>query len=346
MSMLSTICSSCCLNLCCCCFPSRYVKKVQSQQQPVAANASHVIAMSLHGTNPRYTYGAVRNLQLHKILLPEWTVRVYVHRNSNNIAPQLAVPELVINKLRLLGAQIVYVNASYANIEPGLWRYDVMDDPAVERFIILDTDKRLDETLEKLASQWLSRGGATVGFLCAASQPLSKAIDSPDSARKALLLFGAKRTALTAALGGGSFKSLVSHYIDQNKPIGVGGDKSVVSPNAAQNVTTAATATAATATNTTTAAAATNTTTTTAATATVAAMQSATISSGERLTEAFFLQRTIIPLLLKHGQCVTQDAAHNSTTSWLGMSKQELTQLIKSEMFKGSRFDQNELEIS
>ena len=343
MSMLSTICSSCCLNLCCCCFPSRYVKKVQSQQQPVAANASHVIAMSLHGTNPRYTYGAVRNLQLHKILLPDWTVRVYVHRNSNNIAPQLAVPELVINKLRLLGAQIVYVNASYANIEPGLWRYDVMDDPAVERFIILDTDKRLDETLEKLASQWLSRGVATVGFLCAASQPLSKAIDSPDSARKALLLFGAKRTALTAALGGGSFKSLVSHYIDQNKPIGGGGgDKSVVSPNAAQNVTAAATAAAAAATSTTTVAAATNTTTT----ATAAATQSATISSQERLTEAIVLQRTIIPLLLKHGQCVTQDAAHNSTTSWLGMSKQELTQLIKSEMFKGSRFDQNELEIS
>ena len=299
--------------------------------------------MSLHGTNPRYTYGAVRNLQLHKILLPDWTVRVYVHRNSNNIAPQLAVPELVINKLRLLGAQIVYVNASYANIDPGLWRYDVMDDPAVERFIILDTDKRLDETLEKLASQWLSRGGATVGFLCAASQPLSKAIDSPDSARKALLLFGAKRTALTAALRGGGFKSLVSHYIDQNKPIGVGGDKSVVSPNAAQNVTTAATAAAA-ATNTTTAAAATNTTTTTAATATVAATQSVTISSQERLTEAIFLQRTIIPLLLKHGQCVTQDTAHEST--WLGMSKQDLTQLIKSEFFNGSRFDQNELKIS
>ena len=299
--------------------------------------------MSLHGTNPRYTYGAVRNLQLHKILLPDWTVRVYVHRNSNNIAPQLAVPELVINKLRLLGAQIVYVNASYANIEPGLWRYDVMDDPAVERFIILDTDKRLDETLEKLTSQWLSRDGATVGFLCAASQPLSKAIDSPDSARKALLLFGAKRTALTAALGGGSFKSLVSHYIDQNKPIGVGGDKSVVSPNAAQNVTAAATATAA-ATNTTTTTAATNTTAAAAATATAAAMQSATISSQERLTEAIFLQRTIMPLLLKHGQCMTPVAAHNST--WLGMSKQDLTQLIKSELLNGSRFDQNELKIS
>ena len=171
-----------------------------------SVNKRYVLVTSLYGDNPHYTYGAVRNLQLHRILLPDWTVRIYMYRSRNNATAHLAVPELVVNRLRLLGAQTVYVNDSYVDVDPRLWRYDVINDETIERFITFDVDSRLDEALETVAKRWLSTN-STHDVLCAPNTTTSKHGNSSDHIRLPSL-FGAKRLAVLKALSNTAMRSL------------------------------------------------------------------------------------------------------------------------------------------
>ena len=74
------------------------------------ADGRRVIAMSLYGRDPRYTWGVLRNAQLVPVHLPDWTLRVYVA--ADPAPPRLAVPPRIVNKLRLLGADIALVSAT------------------------------------------------------------------------------------------------------------------------------------------------------------------------------------------------------------------------------------------
>jgi hypothetical protein len=59
-----------------------------------------VISFGLYGNLPRYTIGAIRNIQLSNIYFPDWICRFYVASN---------VPSNITITLRELGAQIVPV---------------------------------------------------------------------------------------------------------------------------------------------------------------------------------------------------------------------------------------------
>ena len=300
------------LNACVFIVVCRFVSRITTVEK-VNADSRHVLVTSLYGNKPRYTYGAVRNLQLHRILLSNWTVRIYMYRSRNNATAHLAVPELVVNKLRLLGAQTVYVNDSYVDVDPRLWRYDVINDETIERFITFDVDSRLDEALETVAKRWLSTN-STHDVLCAPNATASKHGNSSDHTRLPSL-FGAKRLAVAEALRDTaltspslqSSHSSAQHETNRSHPSSWG---------TAQNVNTA-------------------TRDTTSHAKTVAAFE----PSAQRQQ---FLLKQLLPTVI-NTMCPLE-VGHSFGT--LLTSEADLQLVKNSELFKGIKFDEHEQKIT
>jgi len=109
--------------------------------------------MSLYGKNPHYTWGVLRNAQLLPVYLPDWTLRVYVA--TDPAPPELAVPPRIINKLRLLGAEILHVSTGNTLL-PRNWRLLVASDEHVDYFLVRDADSHLSEREAAAVRDWLS----------------------------------------------------------------------------------------------------------------------------------------------------------------------------------------------
>jgi len=109
--------------------------------------------MSLYGKDPRYTWGVIRNAQLVPVYLPEWTLRVYV--TADPALSQLAVPPRIINKLRLLGADIAIVPTGNT-MAPRNWRLLAAVDQQVHYFLVRNADARLSEREAAAVREWVS----------------------------------------------------------------------------------------------------------------------------------------------------------------------------------------------
>lgn len=116
-----------------------------------------VVAMSLYGSSPRYTMGAVRNAQLLPVVFPGWRLWLYAEKppNSTGHTKYGQVPDQVLAKLEDLGAEIVWVDVAGVGLAPMLWRFTVMDDPAVDVFVVRDCDSRLTSRDAAVVSDWL-----------------------------------------------------------------------------------------------------------------------------------------------------------------------------------------------
>ncbi|MDB5765809.1 MAG: hypothetical protein JWQ61_623, partial [Collimonas fungivorans] len=108
----------------------------------------NVISYSLFGAHPRYCESAVMNVQVAPELFPDWTCRVYL---------DASVPRHVQRRLQQAGAQLVHMDGEPA-MPPVLWRFLVMDDPAVRHFLVRDADSLLSEREPPAVQQWLASG--------------------------------------------------------------------------------------------------------------------------------------------------------------------------------------------
>ena len=107
----------------------------------------NVIAFSLFGANPRYCEPAIMNAQVARELFKGWTCRVYLDDT---------VPEHVHRRLREVGAQLVEMEASGPRaIHPLMWRFLVIDDPSVKRFLLRDADSLLSEREAAAVQAWI-----------------------------------------------------------------------------------------------------------------------------------------------------------------------------------------------
>ena len=116
-----------------------------------ASNEVRVISYGLYGKDPRYTIGVLRNAQLAPIVYPGWRVRVYLDRT---------VPQDVVSQLTKLGAELIRMDDSSmgGGIGGMFWRFLVAADDTVDRFIVRDSDSRLN-TRERLAVEdWIQSG--------------------------------------------------------------------------------------------------------------------------------------------------------------------------------------------
>tara|TARA_B100000287_G_scaffold86833_1_gene79456 strand:- start:63959 stop:64618 length:660 start_codon:yes stop_codon:yes gene_type:complete len=106
-----------------------------------------VICFSLWGDSPKYTVGALKNIQLAKEIFPEWICRFYIGKS---------VPISIIeNIVKFDNTEIIIMN------EPGdwtgmFWRFYAASDQNVYAMISRDTDSRLTYREKKAVDQWLA----------------------------------------------------------------------------------------------------------------------------------------------------------------------------------------------
>lgn len=106
-----------------------------------------IISFSLWGTIPKYIRGAIENVRLQKVFYPEWKCRFYI----DNSVPKEIVSELYKD------AEVYYMPDSDENL--GLfWRFLPLDDLTVDRFIVRDTDSRLNAREAAAVNEWEQSG--------------------------------------------------------------------------------------------------------------------------------------------------------------------------------------------
>jgi len=125
--------------------------------------------MSLYGSNPRYTMGAIRNAQLLPVIFPNWRLWFYCEVVPTNANTKYGnVPTEIIAKLKELGAEIRYIDTASNSLAPMLWRFLVVEDPEVQIFAVRDCDSRLTPRDAAVVSDWLKTDKA---FHCVRDHP-------------------------------------------------------------------------------------------------------------------------------------------------------------------------------
>lgn len=110
----------------------------------------NVISYSLYGAAPRYCETAVMNARVAPELFPGWICRFYADSS---------VPSHVQQRLRNYGAQVVNMDNDLGRKLPGtMWRFLVMDDPTVKRYLLRDADSLLSEREVPAVTEWISSG--------------------------------------------------------------------------------------------------------------------------------------------------------------------------------------------
>ena len=116
---------------------------------PPAFDASrpseNVISYSLFGSNPRYCEPAVVNAQMTRDVFKGWTCRVYL---------DATVPDHVSRRLKDAGADVVFMHED-SKVHPLMWRFLVVDDPGVKRFLLRDADALLSEREYAAVEEWV-----------------------------------------------------------------------------------------------------------------------------------------------------------------------------------------------
>lgn len=113
------------------------------------ARERNIISFSLWGQDRRYLLGAVANAELAPHVYPSWRCRFYVGRD---------VPQEVVGRLEERGAQVRVMRPSAHPFAAYLWRFQVMDDPEVDRFLVRDVDALLNVQERVAVDAWLESG--------------------------------------------------------------------------------------------------------------------------------------------------------------------------------------------
>jgi hypothetical protein len=108
-------------------------------------SAENVIAYSLFGSNPRYCEPAVMNAEMTRDVFKGWTCRVYL---------DATVPDHVQRRLKEAGAEVVFMDRD-SGVHPLMWRFLVIDDSSVKRFLLRDADALLSEREYAAVQEWV-----------------------------------------------------------------------------------------------------------------------------------------------------------------------------------------------
>ena len=106
-----------------------------------------VISFSVWGSNPKYAEAAYKNLLLQPEIYPGWICRFYVDNT---------VPKDILSKLEQ-NAEVIMMPRSDGNL--GLfWRFEPLKDGTIERFIVRDSDSRLNPREAAAVKEWEDSG--------------------------------------------------------------------------------------------------------------------------------------------------------------------------------------------
>jgi len=108
-----------------------------------------VISFSLWGDHPRYNIGAIKNAELAKIKYPDFECWFYVHKDSTSSD--------IIEKLEAMSNTKIIFKVGPLD-RPMTWRFESIDDPAVEINMSRDTDTRILEREKVAVYEWIDSG--------------------------------------------------------------------------------------------------------------------------------------------------------------------------------------------
>lgn len=106
-----------------------------------------IISFSVWGSNPKYAEAAYENLLLQPEIYPDWTCRFYVDDT---------VPKDIITKLEQ-GAEVIMMPRSDGNLGM-FWRFEPLKDITIGRFIVRDSDSRLNLREAAAVKEWETLG--------------------------------------------------------------------------------------------------------------------------------------------------------------------------------------------
>jgi hypothetical protein len=113
---------------------------------PSRPGGVRLIAFSLFGARPRYCETAILNATAASALLPGWICRFYA---------DATVPPMVLDRLRMLGAQVVLVEGAQRALPGTMWRFLALDDPAADAVICRDADSLLNARDAGWVGAWI-----------------------------------------------------------------------------------------------------------------------------------------------------------------------------------------------
>jgi len=107
-----------------------------------------LITFCVFGDSPVYLEGLFKNLDLAKILYPDWISRIYVFKECEFLIPRIneydQVEPILISKL--------------GNYYSTLYRFLPLGEPGISYFISRDTDSRLSYREREAVDQWIFSG--------------------------------------------------------------------------------------------------------------------------------------------------------------------------------------------
>jgi hypothetical protein len=109
--------------------------------------AQNVISFCLFGDDPRYREGALRNAQAIPHIYPGWQARFYCGQDQ---------PDNLIQALGRLGAEAMRLPVPERRADALFWRFKVLDDAAVTRYLIRDCDSVVSVRERVAVDEWLS----------------------------------------------------------------------------------------------------------------------------------------------------------------------------------------------
>uniref|UniRef100_A0A7S3NI40 Uncharacterized protein n=1 Tax=Aureoumbra lagunensis TaxID=44058 RepID=A0A7S3NI40_9STRA len=163
-----------------------------------------IISMALYGRDPKYIIGALKNAELMETYFPGWILRIYADRNT--------VPQATLRGLAALGADVRLVGTRrnyqiYTPKSAGMfWRFFVADDPKVTRFIVRDSDSRLNARDACAVAEWIHLSTTTLPDLT-----IHSIRDHPNHDRH---LNGGLWGATNASRISGKLRTMASHFPD------------------------------------------------------------------------------------------------------------------------------------
>jgi hypothetical protein len=105
-----------------------------------------IVSFSLYGTDTRYTTNALQNAKIFLDIYPNWKMRIYYDNT---------VPVLVINHLAKK-EHIELINMTNSKIKNKmLWRFTVLLDDKVERYIVRDIDSHISLREKYAVDEWI-----------------------------------------------------------------------------------------------------------------------------------------------------------------------------------------------
>ena len=110
-----------------------------------------VVSYGLYGGNPKYTEGAIQNAQIISEIYPGWVMRVY-HDAS--------VPSDILRRLREMKVELTSVGSEVqgGDIAGMFWRFLIAEDTSVDRYLVRDSDSRLNVREKHAVEEWMESG--------------------------------------------------------------------------------------------------------------------------------------------------------------------------------------------